>query len=128
MLKNDRRYQLISKLNERTAASRVQWEVTPQPGVFQASFPNYVLNILSRPAEGSSDEYDYGIRIVNEEGYTVDEVWDPDFKYEAHELTASVTAPYPLLKELYQRARRQALGVDKAFDQLLGQLDDDIAF
>jgi len=89
-------------------------------GIFQAGFPNYTIKLFARTSPLDSSALDYVIRILDAEGETIEEVADTDF--DTAELRRNEA--YDLMKETYTAARRIAMGVDKALDNILSELAD----
>jgi hypothetical protein len=58
---------------------------------------------------------DYVLTILNSEGTVIEQAADTDF---ANRLQDAL----PMMSEMYSAARRQALGVDGAIDDILGEL------
>jgi len=114
-----KQWDFILKLYKRTNASKVDWRRTAEDGVFQASFPNYSVRILSRP---SSDEpqLDYIVQVLDDDGTLVDEMADPDF-------VELIDPPesFHTMRDLYRMARRVAMGIDKALNSIMASLDKD---
>ncbi len=108
--------QLVERVHHQTLAGKVPWEETERDGVYQASFPNYSIRYSSRPTQSSG--VDYILAIYNEQGSIVEEVADPDLDEDDIDWE-----PYEVMKETYERARGQALGVEAAIDDILRYLD-----
>lgn len=66
---------------------------------------------------------DYVVRIYNHEGKMIEEVADTDFGQDYPEI-------YKAMSEMYDTARRIAMGVEEALDEILGELkdEDDLPF
>lgn len=105
---------LVVALNNATVAGRVVWSVTESDGIFQASFPNHSVRIYLVSNDSGFDD-DYVLEIVNEFGEVVESVRDP-------ELRGAVDEPYLFMRELYEMARRGAMGVDQAIDDIMRYL------
>jgi hypothetical protein len=108
---NEKMVSLLQKLYQRTSEGRVPWQETEMPEVFQAAFPGYAVRIHHDPDSG-----DIVLSLFNEEGAQIEEVTDEDIK---NELQNSFT----LMKDLYDTARRTAMGVEEALDKILAELD-----
>lgn len=110
-------YQFIDRLHEMTLRNKVQWEDTSLEDTYQANFPKYSVRI-KRKAQ-PRDEDDFKISIFNEDGEAVEEFWDA-------ELSRSAQSNYfTILRDIFETARRQALGTEEALDELLSALEDD---
>jgi len=108
---------LVSKLSLKTQAGEVRWEETGEERTYQASFPGYAVHVFPRGE-------DYILQIFNDDGNLIEEVSDRD-------LTSYMGNAYIQMKELYELARRNAMGVEQALDKILSCLDgedDDIPY
>lgn len=113
----DKRLRLIRSLHDRTSEGRIAWEPTNREREFQASFPDYTISIGMRPNRNREEE-DYGLKLYNADFDLIEEIWDEDVQAEEN------LYPFVLLRDTYQTARRTAMGVEKALDRLLVELDD----
>ena len=66
---------------------------------------------------------DYTIMILNSEGTVVDRFTDLDVHREGEQSGHPIRA-YVIMKNLYNAARRKALGVDQALDAILAELGE----
>lgn len=110
----DKHIQLLEKLYDKTASGERRWKETIDKGVFQISSPNYTVQI-SRP-DGIEQ-----ISIVDDdsdviESFSIDDATGTDIDGGRK---ADLRNKF---QQLYQMARRQALGADKALDDLLEYL------
>lgn len=105
----DKLRKLIDRLLVRTRAGELQWSETSSQDAFQASFPSYSLE-LER-----ADTTIY-IRVLNSEGKVLEWTSDQKMRTEGNWKNADDIRK---LDELYALARRQALRVEKALDELL---------
>jgi hypothetical protein len=114
---------IVERLVEKTNKGELDWKETPGGSGYQVSFPDYSLIIYETVNGQFPNENDYLISIVNSEGDVLDHFSDIDLD-SAEGRTGSEIKYYPMLKELYNQVRRQALGVDKALDAILHELED----
>lgn len=113
--------QFVQLLERRTAEGKVVWEQTAQEGVYQAAFPQYAVTI--RKEETMRSGMHYLLQILDEQGRIIEEVrgeGPPPIP-----VLDKPSALDQLLSRLYGVARRQAMGVDKALDDLLATLKDE---
>lgn len=106
---------LIQGIVRQTNAGKIDWEVTESEEVFQASFPNYSIRLSYTTSNMGTD---YWLTIMNDEGLVIESVSDVQIKSE-------LEGSYRIMEGLYSDARRVALGVDKALDDLLSIFDED---
>jgi len=109
---NERYFSILDRLIAKSRNRELDWKEGVFPQSFQVSFPNYSLT-LGPQFRGNTK--DYVVTILNSEGTAIDEFSDVDLG----------DGYFAQMDELYQSARRQALGVDKALDEILQELDDD---
>lgn len=113
--------ELIDSLLAKTEAGKIEWKKTAKPNAFQISFPHYSI-MLEHKERFQQQEIpiiktnssEYIIVILDSEGRGVDFFTDRDLNNEYQERLA----------EIHQQARRQALGADKALDEILNALKD----
>ena len=113
--------EVINQLHRRTMDDDLPWEETEDEAVYQTAFPNYSIRVSERPPKESQAEgMDYWVSIYNAYGKLVDEVSDPDMRedYENDDIN-----PFDLMRELYDNARRTAMGVQVALSEILERLE-----
>src|SRR6266850_110416 len=111
----DKKVLLLQKLLVQTKMGRVKWERTVDDGVFQAGFPGYSIKMRKVFDE---ETYLIIINIYNDEGSVVERITDNDV------LTLGWSNAISAIAELYETARRQAMGVENALDSLIASLED----
>ena len=109
--------QMIVKLVEKTQKGFLKWEETGSPAIFQAAFPGYAVQAWTSRNIDDPQYEDYYLRIIDGEGKTVEEVSDNDLKN-------VLDNPYDTMKELFNVARRSALGVENALNSILDSLEE----
>jgi hypothetical protein len=111
----DKIVRLVRLLLEKTKAGEIRWEETIDPNTFQCSLINYSVLISQRSVSGMPGltEPMRSLRICNEEGKTIEEVTDA-----VPSLLGGVE-----LKELFEVVRRDAMGLEKALDEMLHLLE-----
>jgi hypothetical protein len=114
---NEKQVRLIRRLIEKTSAGQVRWEPTGNDEVYQAAFPSFGVRI-ERVPDHWNDSAEYGLYVLNQEGIAVDEMHDSNFIEQDFG-----RSPYLTFQDLFQGAKRTALGADQALDAILGDLD-----
>ena len=94
---DDKIVRLVRLLLEKTKAGEIKWEETSKLNIFQCSLSNYTL-LISRQT----------LTVCNEVGDIIEEV---DGQAPLKEGVR--------LSELFELARRDAMGVEKALDEIL---------
>jgi hypothetical protein len=110
---------MVRRIKEKTSEGQLQWEETEAEGVYQTAFTSYSVQVSledSREAQGT----DVVLRIFNSEGKMIEEVRDPDLVGDKYDSPKA----FKEMRELYDTARRYAMGVEQALDQILKDLDD----
>jgi hypothetical protein len=120
-MSDDRLLKLIQKLSDLTAKNRVAWKEAEQGEAFLASFSGHSVSIAVRQSRLDGNQSEYFIRILDQWGDTVEEVGDEN--YEDQQV-------FEQMKQLFEKARRIAKGVDVALDEIFRALDeaDDLPF
>jgi hypothetical protein len=103
---NEKLVQLLRIIHGKTKNGELVWEKTANSSEFQVAFAKNSITI------GGAAGITPTLRIFNEEGNLLEEIGV---------LTTSGTER-DLLKEVWELARRRALGVDQAIDELLAEL------
>ena len=105
---------LVEALLTQTENGSLQWEPTEKSDTFQASFPRYSVRLFVRHV--SEFDVDYILQIINDFGDIVEEISDPD-------LNDVLDSAYRKMREVHEAARRSAMGVESALDEILGFLE-----
>lgn len=108
---------LVQKLHEKTIANKLNWERTDVPNALQVSFTDYTIRLASQRV--SKDQVTYVIRIFDAGGNLVETADDDD-------LDEELPDSFGTMEEMFEAARRKALGADKALDDIISQLDEDL--
>ena len=106
---------LVSRLSEKTKRSEIRWEEGIKEGEYQANFPTYSVRIY--PARDEDGDEGIWMTIIDGRGRRLETVTEFDFRQQTGDSSISSK-----LTELYDMGRRQALGVDRAIDELLQQV------
>ncbi|MBX8608556.1 hypothetical protein K5D65_15280 [Pseudomonas cichorii] len=106
---------ILDKLIEKTTRGDTDWIVTEIKGVYQVSFPRYSVRLAFK-SEGLDEKY--VVTIINGEGLVID-------SFNTDDIYRFYPDSYDKLSSLYSAARRKALGVDRALDELLEDMNFD---
>ena len=110
----DKPHRLISLLFSRTEEGNLKWQDSADDRGYQVSFPNYSI-VVDAYNDPSEDQPEILLRIMNNEGQEID-------RYFAARLPKQTAVE---LGQIYDIARRTALGVETALDELIGELQTD---
>ena len=111
-----RMLKLVQRLHAKTQAGELQWEKTATANVFQAAFPSYVVRLSVQTGVGGGT--DYYVSIRDDAGNLIEQASDVTINS-----VMRGSKVFELMSELYSMARRKAMGVDKALDSLLTELE-----
>jgi hypothetical protein len=107
---NEKLAAIVSQLATKTETGQIVWAPTEKDKVFQAAFARTTVRLSWEPPAKIR------VSIYNEEGTLIDTATDEELN------GATLITPYTTMKELFEQARRQAMGVDAALDGLLEEL------
>jgi hypothetical protein len=103
--------ELAKLIYEKTKAGEITWEKTAYQGGFQTSFPKYSVIIRKLPVGLGAPT----ILLLDDKGEVIEELaYNP--------VVETPEGAVRLLDELFDLARRRAMGVDQALDELLREL------
>ena len=112
---------MIGLLQRRTDEKKISWEQAVDEDVYQTAFPNYTVQLGYKESSTQFGDIDYFIRILDEDNKIVEEATDVDLH---NELVNEGMNTYKVMENLYKSARRQAMGVDKAINSILSELEN----
>jgi hypothetical protein len=104
---------VMTRLYAKTKADVVEWEPSEDPNIFAVKFSDYTISIQHLLATANYPEL-FTLRIANSDGVAIQEM-------------DSITAKdngFSDMSDLFYRARRHAVDLNGALDDLLKELDD----
>ena len=104
---------LMNKIYARTKASVLDWEPTEVPNILAVKLADYTISI-ERAGETDKAPESFNLSIANSDGLVIQELSD---------YLASKNG-FADMKDLFDRARRQAVGINDALDDLIRELDE----
>lgn len=116
-MSNPKLVKLVQLLADKTDRDELAWDESEKNGVFQLPFSNSTVRISARESRNHRGDTEYVIVILNAQGSEVEEVSDE---------TLPLEGSFVIMKDLYEKARRKAMGVDRAIDSILDDLDSGI--
>jgi hypothetical protein len=115
--------ELLRALLRQTVAGQVAWKAADEKGTeFHAELGDYGLHLRTRFDRDYPDSPDYFLTIIDSHGREVEVISNISLRPLSDEKDADGRTPYATFSELYDAARRLALGVDDAIDSLLKKL------
>lgn len=115
----DKQVTLATRLYRKTMAGELDWKISPREDWYQVSFSQYSIRIGTVQTARAEDVV---IELVNNIGDVADSFSDEDLQRAGPRPTED-DHWYAPMNAMYQRARRTALGADKAIDDILNELD-----
>jgi hypothetical protein len=104
---------LMNKIYTRTKADLLDWEPSEDPNLFAVKLAEYTLSI-ERALETEKAPESFNLRIANSDGLVIQEL-------ESYLATRNGFAD---MKDLFDRARRHAVDINGALDDLICELDE----
>lgn len=104
---------LIDRLVDKTKRDEIHWRESVEDGEYQVDFQAYSVSLK----EAGRLEGSVFLSIINDRGNVLETISDSDLASAGDDIDHANK-----LLELYRAARRQALSVDKALDDLLKQV------
>ena len=120
-MRSEKYRQLIDRLIAKTDRRELAWKEGVYPDSFQVSFPNYslLLREKERPEAFGSPPPDITLALLDMSGKVIDMIYNFEIDGEGRE------KPYYLkMRDLFRLVRQQVLGVDKAVEEILGELGE----
>lgn len=111
---------LFKRLTTASSSGKINWQRGSESSVFVSSFPNYSVSIEEEQyfdEEIGEPSVTYKLSILDQLGDIV-EVVHPGTLVSLGERDA-----YQQLQTLHESARRKAMGVDKAIDEIISILE-----
>lgn len=103
--------QLVDLLMQRTASAAAKWEEFP-------GGDTYITQIGNNSVSIKMHREDVAISIYNENGSVVESFTDVTLS------NMGTEGAYPKMKELFEMARRNALGADRVLNDILRRLSE----
>ena len=113
MSENEKIVALLGRVYEKTQNGELRWEQTANPNAFTVSFARFSLSLERIPETEDTHSF-IVLRISNDQGRTVEELFDRQAR----------RMGFSDMDDLFERARRIAMGFDEALDELLGELSE----
>lgn len=101
---------LLNRLTVLTNQGKIKWEETAKRGFYQYSFPSYTVQIGEDPDEDPN--FRYVLRVINNNNVVMEQVTPSD-------LQPHIFNAFDVMRELHVNAKREALGTEKALDDIL---------
>lgn len=111
--------QLVEKLFQNTSSGKIRWEKLEGAEIYKAAVG--IRSIVIGRAENFMGEPIIEIGILDELDTEVETFNDENVKGAIPSITG-YDGYWPLMSELHEMARRQAVGADKVLDGILGDL------
>lgn len=104
-------FEICNALLTGTREGRLVWQETEDPDAFEINFPDYSIRVALRKNRARLGLTPYVLQVYNDQGRLIETAAGDGMAAMSH-----------VLEELYELVKRQALGIDKALDDLLSRL------
>jgi len=104
---------VMNKIYARTKAGVLDWEPSEDPNIFAVKFADCILSLVRMP-ETEKEPESFTLSIANSDGLVIQEL---------DSFLASKNG-FTDMKDLFDRARRQAVDVNGTLDDLIRELDE----
>jgi Flp pilus assembly CpaE family ATPase len=104
---------VITRLYAKTKADVVEWEPSEDANLFAVKFSDYTISIQHIQATPNPTEW-FILTIANNDGVPIQEM----------DSTTAKNNGFADMSDLFYRARRHAVNLDQALDDILKELDD----
>lgn len=111
---------IIERLYTRTNEGSVTWEESSDKNSYHTTIGDYTVQLIQDYDPESEDTY-VKVQIRRFDGTLIDEIY-PGYIFDIKFRPDPTIPHWKVLDTLYESARRYALGVDKAYDDILSQL------
>lgn len=111
---------LVRRVFQMTQEESLRWEETGRDGVYQVAVAGYIIRVSEDPAEDPAQPARYALCICNTKGLVLEQVSEND-------IASRVPDAQDYLRDIYVRARRIALDVETALDQIIRELEQEPA-
>jgi hypothetical protein len=118
-MSDNKYWRVVKALIRKTNSGEAKWEPTPVDGVFSISLPDYSIRIWRSEDDVGSQRVMFS--IVDSSGTVIDTFSDGEIRAGVNPTQTIET--YREVTRLAESARRQAMGIDKALDSLIEELE-----
>ena len=120
----EKQRRMVDLLLTRSKAGQIDWKTTIDDQTFQVSFRDNTVQIVQLPRQDT--EFDYRITLINDSGAVIDAFTDLELFNDQKNLPeVQRRSYYKMMGELFEIARRTALGSEKVLNSILKELGDD---
>jgi hypothetical protein len=113
--------QLVLLLHQKTLSGSIDWKMGRTPNNYEAVLGGFTIRLSSQHGNYEEEALDYFMEVVDADDLVVESVSDP----ELHEVLPADLNAYTIMREMYTRASRVALGADKAVEAILKALGNE---
>ena len=113
-------FTVVRRLFQMTQENKLEWQETGRDGVFQIVIDEYIVRVAEELGEDAKAVPKYVLRICNAKGIVLEQVSNLD-------ISERMMDAEEFMHDLYQRARRTAMGAETALDRIILRLEADEA-
>jgi hypothetical protein len=118
----EKQKRLVRLLLKKTERGELDWREAVSANTFQVALTDKVLRIRTTPSRVTDEDVDFHIELVNSEGKIIDTFTDVELHQSEEDRD---TRWYVQLRDLFDMARRTALGSEQILNELLSELGED---
>lgn len=111
---------IIDRLYDRTSVGKINWMESPDKNSFYTNIGDHTIQIM-QDYDPEGDYTYYKVELRRDDGALIDEI-HAGFIYDIIPKSDPSLKFGQILENIYESARRYALGVDKAYDDILSHL------
>ncbi len=116
-MQDQRIIKIIQLLHGKSKSGEIHWTETSDDYAFSTSFVSNSIEIKQQ-YDHDAEEYDYILTIYNSDGRVVSQNIDNDLNRDFPN-----DEVFRLMRETFESARNDALGIAEALDSILGELE-----
>lgn len=116
---------LIHLLFEKTQKDELSWELEPWSNRLQCKFGSHTVALFSKESP-DGEPYIY-LSVINAHDDEIDTIYDSELS-DLRTGDQDFPTYWLYMTKLYKMANRKAKGIDRALDDILSHLDDNVPF
>ena len=116
--------EMVSKIDEKTSQTGLGREKTTNENEFQTILGRFVVRIREDYLP-EQDGNDYTLTVTDNNGTVLESLTDSELANMLKRVrTNYIPNAFQVMRSIFKNAKRQAMGVDQAIDDILSELDN----
>jgi hypothetical protein len=112
---------MAEKIEQRSEGGTLNWEKTASDYEFQATLSSFVIRIRCNVTNEGAD---YVLSLTDNQGVNLESISDVELTKMIKRTGVYSKSAFDLMENIFKNAKRHALGVEKALDDILTELND----